>query len=181
MWIFTRNNFILAQVYISYWEETTSVLGFALAFGKLRSLSLRGLVFRFLMWVLTKIREVNYRCSRKRWFFHGYPGSRRTLLHLHKSQKVDTAARYSAPLPTAAAIRLSRIASALSRICNVPAWTIISLKEYRDAFEQKAARLFDIALNHGPIAQVCMDYYKSGWMEIYFWTEKLYWNNKNAL
>lgn len=100
-----------------------SVLDFALTFAKLRSLSRTHILV--LMWALTTIRVANYRCSRKRWFFHGSPGSRRTPLRLHKSRKVDIATRYCAPLPTAAVIRLSRIASALSRICNIPTQTII--------------------------------------------------------
>lgn len=86
------------------------------------------------MEILTTTREVNYRCSRKRWFYRERPGSRRTPLRLHKSRKVDIAARCNMPLPTAAAaIRLSRIASALSRICNIPRTNnyLSHVKEYR--------------------------------------------------
>lgn len=108
-----------AQICFSHLEGTTPTFDFALAFAKIKIAIVTRIHISVLMWALTTIREVNYRCSRKRWFFPGRPGSRRIPLRLHKSRKIDTAARYNAPLPTAAAIRLSRIVSALSRICNI--------------------------------------------------------------
>lgn len=108
----------------------------------------------FLMRVLTTIREVNYRYSRKRWFFHDHPGSRHTPLRLYKSREVDTANRRCiAPLPTAAVIRLSRIASALSRICNIPVQVIISLTSKNiAAHSRKKPVHLDIVLNRIELA-----------------------------
>lgn len=126
---FTDNAILLYERSLQLFRRNTST--FELAFAKLRSLS--RFIYSVLMGILTTTREVNYRCSRKRWFYCEHPGSKRTPLRLHKSQKVDIAARCNMPLPTAAAIRLSRIASALSRICNIFRTNnyLSHVKEYR--------------------------------------------------
>lgn len=126
---------------------------FKLVFVKLRSLS--RFIYSILMGILTTIREVNYRCSHKRWFYREHPGSKRTPLRLHKSQKVDIAARCNMPLRAAAAIRLSRIASALSRICNIFRTNnyLSHVKEYRAkgssrcCLKSRQSFIYDIVLS----------------------------------
>lgn len=78
---------------------------------------------------LTRIHGANCTCNRRRSFFLDGLRSRRNHRRLHKPRPVDIAVRYSCARysgsQVAAGVRLSRIVSALSRICNIRDTTVI--------------------------------------------------------
>ena len=94
-----------------------------------RSRGSRTRVFTMVLTSLTTSHGANCRCSRRRWSFLARWGSTRSHRRLRKPRAADIAGRRSyrcfARSPVAAAARLSRIVSALSRICNNVTPTII--------------------------------------------------------
>ena len=115
-------------------------------------------LFTMVLTSLTTSHEANCRCSRRRWSFLARWGSARSHRRLRKPRAADIAGRRSyrcfARSPVAAAARLSRIVSALSRICNNVTATIICPSGVGVISRADRARIF-----HSHVAQISWRHY----------------------